>query len=251
MSTRLYVIPGSHPSMAARLMLDHRGVAYKRTDLLSPMHRAVLRVVGFPGITVPALRSDGQKVQGTGAIARWLDSTKPGPPLVPEDDELRRRVEEAEAWADEDLQAPIRRLAWWAMKRDRSGVASFLQGARLGLPVPILARTAGPFIKAAARANDVTDERCRADMAAFPAAFDRIDGYIADGTIGGETLNVADYQIGTSIRLLMCFEDFRPSLEARPAGQHALRVAPEFPGRVPPVLDDAARTAALGDQQTA
>jgi glutathione S-transferase len=237
--------------MAARLMLDHRGVAYKRTDLLSPIHRPILRIVGFPGITVPALKIDGDKVQGTGEIARWLDANRPGPPLVPEDPDLRRRVEEAEAWADEDLQGPIRRLAWWALKRDRSGVKSFLEGARLGLPVSVAALTAGPFIKAAARANDATDERCRADFASFPAHFDRIDSYIADGTIGGDELNVADYQIGTSIRLLMCFEDFRPTLEAGPLGQHALRVAPDFPGRIPPVLDEPARAAALGDRQAA
>jgi glutathione S-transferase len=251
MSARLYAIPGSHPSMAARLMLEQKGVGYKRTDLLSPLHRFVLRTVGFPGVTVPALKVDGQRVQGTGEIARWLDSTQPGPPLVPEDPELRRRVEEAESWADEELQGAIRRLAWWAMKRDRSGVASFLEGARLGAPPALLARTAGPFIKAAARANDATDERLRADFAAFPAMFDRIDGYLADGTIGGESLNVADYQIGTSIRLLMCFEDFRPELEGRPLGQHAMRVAPDFPGRIPPVLDEDARAAALGKREAA
>ena len=30
---RLYVDPASHPSIAARLMLEHKGIAYKRTDL--------------------------------------------------------------------------------------------------------------------------------------------------------------------------------------------------------------------------
>jgi glutathione S-transferase len=251
MSTRLYVIPASHPCMAARLMLEHRGVIYKRTDLLSPAHRAVVRLVGFPGITVPALKADGRKIQGTGAIARWLDSTRPGPPLVPEDPDLRRRVEEAEAWADEDLQAPVRRIAWWALQRDRSGVRSFLADARLGVPASVLAATAAPFIWAAARANRVTDVRGREDLAALPALFDRVDALIAEGTIGGEALNVADYQIAASIRLLMCFDDLRPALEARPAGQHALRVAPEFAGRIPPVLDASARAAALGERQTA
>jgi glutathione S-transferase len=215
------------------------------------MHRWILRAAGFPGITVPALSVDGQKVQGTGAIARWLDETQPGPPLVPEDPDLLRRVEEAERWGDEDLQPAVRRIVWWTLKRDRSGVQSFLEGARLGMPVPLLARTAGPFIKMAARANEVSDERCRADLAGFPAAFDRIDGYIADGTIGGETLNVADYQIATSIRLLMSFDDLRPALESRPAGQHALRVVPDFPGRIPPVLDAEARAAALGERRAA
>lgn len=229
--------------MAARLMLEHRGIAYKRTDLLSPLHRPVLRALGFDGVTVPALKADGERVQGTGAIARWIDSKGGAERLVPEDPERRRRVEEAESWADDDLQGPIRRLAWWALRRDRSGVQTFLADARFGLPASVLARTSGPFIKAAGRANDSTDERVRADLSGFPALFDRVDGYIADGTIDGETLNVADYQIGTSIRLLMNFEDFRPALEERPAGRHAMRVAPDFPGRIPPVLDEGARSA--------
>lgn len=246
MGARLYVIPGSHPCVAARLMLEHRGVEYKRTDLLSPMHRAIVRMAGFPGITVPALKVDGRHVQGTGAIARWLDSTRPGTPLVPEEPDLRVRVEAAETWADEELQPPVRRLAWWALQRDSSSVESFLVDARFGVPTPLLARTAGPFIRAAARANKVTDERVSADLAAFPALFDHADELIAEGTIDGAELNVADYQVASSIRLLMCFEDFRGPLEVRPAGRHALRVVPELPGRIPPVLDAAGRAAALG-----
>ncbi|HEX8744735.1 MAG TPA: glutathione S-transferase N-terminal domain-containing protein [Thermoleophilaceae bacterium] len=251
MGARLYGIPGSHPAMAAQLMLDHRGVEYKRVDLLTPMHRAIVRLLGFPGITVPALKADGQRIQGTGEIARWLDSTGPGPPLVPEDPDLRRRVEEAEEWADEDLQRPVRRTTLWALTQHPPAVRSFLEGARTGMPAPLLARTSGPFIKSAGRLNAVSDEQRAADLAAFPAIFDRIDGYIAEGTIGGEDLNVADYQIGASIRLLMCLDDFRPALEARPLGAHALRVAPDFPGRIPPVLDDAARATALGERDAA
>jgi glutathione S-transferase len=244
---RLYVIPGSHPSMAARLMLESKGVEYKRTDLLSPMHRGVLRALGFPGKTVPALKADGRKVQGTRDVAAWLDEVRPDPPLVPADPERRRAVEEAERWGDQELQPRVRRITWWGMQLDRSGVESFLAGARLGLPVPLLAKTARPAIWAASRANSATEEAARADLAALPAIFDRVDELIAEGVIDGEELNVADFQIATSIRLLMAFEDLRPALEERPAGRHALRVVPEFPGRVPAgVLDEAARSAAVG-----
>ena len=33
MNVRLYNIPGSHPAMAVQLMLQHKGIPYKRTDL--------------------------------------------------------------------------------------------------------------------------------------------------------------------------------------------------------------------------
>jgi glutathione S-transferase len=246
MKVRFYSIPGSHPSMAARLMMEAKGVDYKRTDLISPFHRPVLRALGFPGKTVPAIKADGRRVQGTREVATWLDETRAEPPLVPADPDKRRAVDEAERWGDQELQPRVRRIVWWAMKRDRSGVESFLAGARLGLPVPIVAKTAAPAVWAAARANHATDEAVRTDLAALPGIFDRVNALIAEGTIGGPEPNVADFQIATSMRLLMTFDDLRPALEARPCGQHALRVVPDFPGRVPPVFDDAAREAALG-----
>jgi hypothetical protein len=36
--------------------------------------------------------------------------------------------------------------------------------------------------------------------------------------------------------LLMSFDDLRPAIESRPAGQLASRLAPDFPGRTPPVF---------------
>ena len=243
---RLYSIPGSHPSLAARLMLAAKGVPYKRTDLLSPFHRPVLRALGFPGKTVPAIKVDGRKIQGTREVAAWLDEVKPEPPLVPADPERRRAVDEAERWGDTELQPRVRRLTWWAMRQDRSGVEGFLAGAKLGLPVPLLAKTARPAIWAAAKANAVTEEAARADLAALPAIFDRVDALIAEGVIGGAEANVADYQIFASIRLLLNFEDLRAALESRPAGQHARRVVPDYPGQIPPLFDAHAREAALG-----
>jgi glutathione S-transferase len=64
----------------------------------------------------------------------------------------------------------------------------------------------------------------------------RINAWIADGTLGTAEPNAADLQIATSIRLLMTLDDVGDFLRARPAGQLAARVVPEFPGRVPPVL---------------
>src|SRR5215218_7630656 len=61
MNARLYVIPASHPSIAAQLMLEHKGISYKRTDLLPVISKGVLRAVRFPGITVPALKIEGDE----------------------------------------------------------------------------------------------------------------------------------------------------------------------------------------------
>ena len=55
----LFGVPASHPTYAAELMLRQKGVDYRRVDLVAVVHRGVLRVLGFPGIT--ATRSTRRK----------------------------------------------------------------------------------------------------------------------------------------------------------------------------------------------
>ena len=236
MSATLYVIPGSHPSMAARLMLEYKGVEYKRRDLMPVIARGVLRAMRFPGVTVPALRIDGRRIQGSTTISRELDRLRPEPPLFPGDPERRAAVEEAERWGDEVLQGLTRRILWNGFKRDHSSIGSYGEGARLGIPISVATKTSAPIIAADVRLNKASDENVRTDLATLPGALDRIDGWIADGVLGGEDLNAADLQIATSVRLLMTMDDVRPAIEELPAGEHALSTVPEFPGRVPPVF---------------
>ena len=65
---------------------------------------------------------------------------------------------------------------------------------------------------------------------------DRVDALIADGTIGGDEPNAADFQIAPSIALLMTLDDIRPLIEGRPAAALANRLVPGFPGHAPPTL---------------
>jgi glutathione S-transferase len=233
---RLYVIPASHPSEAAKKMLELKGVAYKHTDLMPVVSKGVLRAMRFPSNTVPAMKLDGERVQGTGEIARALDRVVPEPELVPSDGGKRAKVEALEAWADEGLQGIARRLTWNGLSRDKAPLRSYSEGAKLGIPIGLAVRTAAPIVAGSKRFNDATDERVRADIAALPAALDRIDAAIKDGTIGGDQPNVADLQIASSVALLMTIDDVKPFIKDRPAGKLAQRLFPDFPGRMPPVF---------------
>ena len=232
---RLYVIPGSHPSRTAMLMLERKGIPYKRTDLMPVVSKGVLKVQRFPGITVPALKIDGQRVQGSRKIGRELDRIQPDPALYPADPEKRAKVEEAEAWGDQFQEKP-RRFSWWAFRKDRAPMASYSEGARLGIPIGLAVKTGGPLVALAARLNESTDANVRADLASLRDDLDRIDAWIAEGVLGGPEPNAADYQLAPSIRLLMSFDDLRPFIEGRPAGEMAMRVVPDFPGRTPAVV---------------
>ncbi len=239
MSARLFVIPASHPSIAAQLMLEHKGIAYKRTDLLPVISKLALRAVGFPGMTVPALKVDGSRVQGSRPIARELDRLQPEPPLLPADPTRRAAVEEAERFGDEELQPPMRQILWWSIKRDKAPLRSYSEGAKLGVPLSLAMKTAAPIVALSARFNEADDDHVRRSLAALPAMLDKIDGWIAAGVLGGDRLNAADFQIAPSIGLAMTLEDLRPAIEGRPVGQLAKRVVPHYPGTTPPILPPA------------
>jgi glutathione S-transferase len=233
---RLFVIPASHPAIAAQLMLEHKGITYKRTDLLPVISKAALRAVGFPGTTVPALKIDGAKVQGSRQIARELERLRPDPAIFPSDPEQRAAVEEAERFGDEELQHPVRQILWWSLKHDKGPLRSYSEGAKLGLPISLAMKTAAPVVALSARFNEASDDNARAGLAALPAMLDKVDELVAAGVLDGDQLNAADFQIATSLGLAMTMDDLRPAIEGRPAGALAQRVVPDYPGKTPPIL---------------
>jgi glutathione S-transferase len=239
MTNRLYVIPGSHPAITARLMLDLKGIEYKRTDLMPVVAKGALRAVGFPRTTVPALKIGGERIQGSREIARALDRIQPDPPLFPADPVARAAVEDAERFGDEQLQHPIRQLLWWGFKHEKENLRGYSEGAHLGVPIGLAIKTGGPLVAISARLNEATDPCARAALAVLPALLDQVDAYIADGTIGNPERNAADFQIATSIGLALTLDDLKPLIESRPAGALAREIVPNYPGHTPPILPPA------------
>ena len=220
-------------------MLEAKGIPYKRTDLMPVISKGVLRGLGFPRNTVPAIKIDGRKVQGTGEIARELDRLQPEPALIPADADQRSAVEEAERFGDEELQPPVRTILWWALRKDKAPLRSYSEGAKLGIPIGLALKTATPIVAASAHFNEATDDNVRGSLAAIPTMLQRIDDWIAAGIIGGDRPNIADFQIAPSLRLAITLDDLRPAIESRPAGELAKRLVPNYPGKVPPILPPA------------
>ena len=236
MRATLYGVAASHPTLAAELMLRHKGVEYRRFDLPTVTHRTLLRVMGYPGKTVPAMRLDGARVQGTTRIARALDAVVPSPVLFPADAELLGEVEIANAWGDEVLQALARRLTLNAVNRaGGAAVRSYLEDAKLGVPVGLVAPLAPAIAALSRRVNGATDEAARRDLDALPGLMDRVDELIERGVIRGSERNVADFQIATSVRLLLTLDDVRPLIEGRPAERFARELVPHLAGHTPSV----------------
>ena len=232
MDGRLYVVHGSHPCETVKRAMEMKGIPYKLVELPPPLHAPIQRML-FGERTVPGLRLNGEKLSGSRRILRRLEELRPEPSLFPADREARRRVEEAEAWGDETFQPIARRLLWHAMRRNPGALVSYSESAKLSLPAAMIRMSAPAIARGEGRLNKVSDEAVRADLDALPGYLDRIDGWIEEGVMGGEEPNAADLQIAPTLRLLMTLEDVRPQIEARPAGQLALRLFPSADGRMP------------------
>ena len=229
MRAKLVGVPGSHPCVSAELMLRHKGIEFTRLDLPNMSHKAMLPLLRYRGSTVPVMTFDGKRVSGTMRIARALEHFVPRPQLFPAED--RATIEGAEAWADSVLQDGIRQMSRYSVSKDPDAMASFLTAPVLKIPASTM-RTILPVIKPVVLLQMRTKpETARACLAALPAQLDRVDALLAEGVIGGERPNAADFQIAPSVRLMMTFDQLRPHIEKRPAGVHALKLVPDYPGR--------------------
>jgi glutathione S-transferase len=242
----LYVITGSHACRATVLMLEHKGIAFRRVVLPTGLHPMLVRACGFPGHrtpirtvdgathrelalldrmgTVPALRLGVERVQTNRAIARFLDRVAPEPPLFPADAKRRAEVERAESWGDEALQMAARRvvLATPVDQLNQRGGRG-----RLG-PLLTSADWARPFLSRMAgrsfRAGSGQQERL---LRSVPDLLDQVDEWIEKGVLGGSELYAADFTIATSLALLSYRADLSRELSQRPAGALLDRLLPE------------------------
>jgi glutathione S-transferase len=226
MGIKLYGSPPSPPSHSARLMLERKGLDHKVIWLLPGLWPALLRTRGFRSGTVPAMKVDGRRIQGSTLISRELEEIKAEPPLFPSDSEKRIAVEEAERWGDEVLQdVPRRIVRWMSVHRPETKV---MIARDVGIPFPRFAAWINaPAAKHLANKVDSDGEIQRA-IAQVPEVLDHVDQLIADGVIGADEPNAADFQIATSVRALLNVADLDPVTKERPAADLAMRYVPEF-----------------------
>jgi glutathione S-transferase len=220
----LYAIPGSHPAHTGQLMLELKGIPFRRVNLVPGFHRVYVRARGFPGDRVPAVKfPDGSRAQGTRPLARALDALKPEPRLVPD----APRVEEAERWGDDVLQQWARRMVIEAGIRDPDLLHDHGNSGRLGHLLLKHERPRRQMARLVRMAFRMTRAQLRDDQTRVNEMLDRVDELIAAGVLNGEQLNCADLQIATSLALIDYRLDVREKLRRRPAGDLMERVLPE------------------------
>ena len=232
MAARLYVTSLSNPSKAAAAMASYKRLPYRRVKLLAGFHPMLVRAAGFHGRTVPALELEGRHVQGSLEISRALDEAIAERPLFPPEPFAHRSVEDAERWGHDELQPIPRRIFRWAVVRDRA-LRRWVAADVAGVPAPaVMAALTKPV--AARRSADAGGDEAtiREDVIRLPGMLDHVDALIGAGVLGTDQPNAADFQILSSVRVLLDFKAL-PAAEERPSAQLARRLFPYWEGEMP------------------
>jgi len=202
-------------------MLEHKGIDFRRVNFPPGPHRVLVRVMGFRGDRVPAVKfEDGRRAQGTRELPRVLDELVPERRLVPDDP----RALEAERWADDVLQQWARRMVASTGARDPDALTGRGGEGRLG---PLLSpydqprRVIARLVLVAFRAGK---EQLRDDRERTGEILDQVDAWIADGVLNGDELRSPDFAVAPSLALVEYIVALQPELRRRPLNQLIERV---------------------------
>lgn len=225
----LHLLPPSHPCLTAKAALTHKGLEFEEIQVTMGSHGEEIEAIYGEGRrTVPGAIIDGEPVHGSTEILRRLDEIVPDPPLYPEPN--GEAIREAELWADGEFQDLGRRLPWSALHFRPEAMGTFAGGGPLD---PAGTDFAIKFLRATWKHSGISAERLAADLAALPAMVTEIEGFAEQGLIGGESPTAADFQIGSTVRILSTIRDLDPVFDGTVAREIAFRYFPDYAGEVP------------------
>jgi glutathione S-transferase len=193
--------------------LDRFGYEYETVVLPTGRHQEdVEAVYGEGRRTVPGLVVDDEPVHGTAAIFARLEQLRPDEGLYPA--AARDAIREVEAGLAEDFQTTARVLVFGALHFRPEAMGTFAGAGQLdpgGVDFAIKA------MRATWRYLEIDAQRVHATLQALPAQLDAVDALVEEGTIGAERPTAADFQLGSSLHLLVQIGDVRPLVAERPA----------------------------------
>lgn len=121
----LYQFELSHYSEKARLLLDYKGLAYRKIEITPGIGQVDLfRLTGQR--QVPVLKDGNRYISDSTGIAKYLDLEYPDRPLIPKDSKQRGLCLMMEEWADESIGIKSRKALFSAISQDQNFRKSLL-----------------------------------------------------------------------------------------------------------------------------
>jgi glutathione S-transferase len=225
----LHAVPLSHPVLAVTTALDRFGLDYETVMLTSGQHGdEVEAIYGDGKRTVPGLLVDGEPVHGTIPVFEKIDELADDADLYPA--AVAAAVREAERGLAEDLQTAARVLAFGALHFRPEAMGTF---AGAGVLDPAGTDFAIKVLRGAWRYLDISAERLAAELKRLPQLVDIADELVESGVLGGDDPTAADFQIGSSLRLLRKIGDVRPLIDGHDCVKSVERWFEDGDGDIP------------------
>ncbi|MFB2922400.1 MULTISPECIES: glutathione S-transferase family protein [Aerosakkonema] len=121
----LYQFEMSHYSEKVRLILDYKGLTYRKIEVTPGIGQLELfRMSGQR--QVPVLKDGNEIVVDSTAIAKYLDRKYPEKPIIPVNPEQRGQCLLIEEWADESIGLKARKALFGALSQNQSFRTSVL-----------------------------------------------------------------------------------------------------------------------------
>lgn len=136
----LYQFELSQFSEKVRLILDYKGLEYKKIEVVPGVGQLELFRLSGQG-QVPVIKDGNMVIADSTAIALYLEKTYPEKPLLPSDPKTNSLCQILEEWADESIGNKGRKLLLGALKNNSlrssmlpSGTPSLLKTLVNGIP---------------------------------------------------------------------------------------------------------------------
>lgn len=195
-------------------MLEFKGLDYEVVNYNGL--RAILAQRLTPVGKLPVIDVDGQRVQDSTRIARYLDQQHPQPPLYPADPQQRAQAELWEDYADE-------LLYWYEVYLRVNDPEALDQAVALSmvgrpaverLPVKLSLRT----MLRISLSGQGLGRMARADVhAEFLRQLDRIETLLpASGWLVGNAKTIADIAVGSQLLEVVRTSTIRSEIQRRP-----------------------------------
>lgn len=141
----LYQFELSHYAEKIRLVLDYKGLEYRKIEVTPGIGQIDLyRLSGQR--QVPVLKDGSQVIADSTAIAEYLDKTYPDRPVIPTEPKLRGLCLLIEQWADEVLAWDARKAMIGAMNQDASFRAAFVPSSLPAVLKSLIGAVPGDFL---------------------------------------------------------------------------------------------------------
>lgn len=124
----LYQFELSQYSEKVRLILDYKGLAYRKIEVTPGIGQVELFQMSGQR-KVPVLKDGSRIIADSTEIAKYLDRQYPDRPLIPTDPKQRGLCLLIEEWADESIGVKSRKVLFGALSQDQNFRKSLLPSA--------------------------------------------------------------------------------------------------------------------------